>query len=45
MLYCNQGIGRQGRPKTAVPMILRAEGKIVAGKEAELDALSNLAKK
>ena len=43
-LYCDEGKGGRGRPKTTVPVILWTEEKKVLGKEPRLDALSSLAK-
>ena len=43
-LYCDQGKGRQGRPKTTLPVVLWAEGKKTLGKVPSLEALNELAK-
>ncbi len=42
-LYCDQGKGKRGRPKTTLPVVLRAEGKKALGKEPKLDSLEKLA--
>ena len=43
-LYCDQGKGGKGRPKTTLPVVLWAEGKRALGKLPSLEALNELAK-
>ena len=42
-LYCNQGKGKRGRPKTTLPVVLWAEAGKVLGKSPTLKQLNDLA--
>ena len=42
-LYCDQGKGKRGRPKTTLPVVLWAEGKKALGKDPKLNSLEKLA--
>ena len=42
-LYCDQGKGKQGRPKTTLPVVLWAEAKKVLSKAPKLASLEKLA--
>lgn len=42
-LYCDQGKGKRGRPKTTVPVVLWAEAKKAFGKEPQINSLEALA--